>query len=101
MSRDVRKSARIPWTTKLTVSWTGRSGNQDWSNAESVNLSAHGMRFRMKTPLEVRSLISLRCQKPYLQGSASVRSCIRENMAYLVGVEFTGGLVCKVEALSA
>ena len=98
---DLRKSARIPWVTKLTVSWTGRSGNQDWSNAESVDLSLNGMRFRTKTPLEVRSLISLRCQKPYLQGVASVRSCIRQNMSYLVGVEFTGGMQCKAQALSA
>lgn len=98
---DIRKSARVPWTTKLTVNWTGRSGNQDWSAAESVDLSRDGMRFRLKTPLEVRSLITLRCLRPNLQGSASVRSCIRQNMMYVVGVEFTGGLQCKLESLSS
>ncbi len=98
---DIRKSARIPWITKVTVSWTGRSGNQDWSNAECVDISRNGMRLRMKTPLEIRSLISLRCVKPNIQGAASVRSCVRQNMTYLVGIEFGGGMECNVEALSA
>jgi hypothetical protein len=83
------------------MSWLDRNGNPCTGHAECVDLSEGGMRVRLRCPLDVRTFVSLKFQTGNLHGSACVRSCTRERMTFVVGLQFTGGMRGPLETTAA
>ncbi len=79
----------------VQLSWTDRSGNQTFATGQVIDVSEAGMRVEMREPLEKQSYVSLRAEKIGLQGTASVRSCIKRAGKHVIGLEFSGGLKWK------
>lgn len=82
----------------VQLSWTDRSGTQKFASGRVIDVSETGLRVEMREPLEKQSYVSLRAEKIGLQGSASVRSCIKRAGSHVIGLEFSGGLKWKPKA---
>ncbi len=67
-------------------------------NARTLDVSETGMRIEVGEPMEKQVYVTMRCPALDLQGTASVRTCTRKGMKYLVGLEFSGGLRWKPKA---
>jgi len=74
------------------LSWIDREGIQRTLNGECIDISEGGMRIRLKNVLDVRTYVSIKFPLANLHGSASVRSCVRERMTFIAGLQFTGGM---------
>ena len=72
--------------------WKDRDGGDKYANARMLDISELGMRIEVPEPLQERSYVTLRCDKLKLNGRASVRSCLRKGIKYLVGLEFSVGM---------
>ena len=83
------------------MSWLDRNGNPCTSHAECVDLSEGGMRVRLRSPVEVRTFVSLKFQTGNLHGAACVRSCTSERLSFLIGLQFTGGMRGPIETAVA
>jgi hypothetical protein len=70
-------------------------GEQKFAYAKILDVSESGMRVELREALARHAYVSLRADKIGLQGSASVRSCVKKGGKYLVGLEFSGGLKWK------
>jgi hypothetical protein len=53
------------------------------------------MRVKVPESLAEHTLVTLRSDRLALHGRASVRNCVRQDVKYLVGLEFIGGLNWK------
>jgi len=89
---DLRKSDRKAYEGNVVVTWTDAQGTPCSGKGECVDISEGGMKVRMKSPLDVRGYVSVKFRDVNMHGAASVRSCVRKNLVYLVGLEFTRGL---------
>lgn len=89
---DLRQTGRFQYAGKVLVSWIDRDGTSRSLHGECIDLSEGGIRVRLKNALDVRSYVSIKCVGVDLYGSASVRSCVRERMNFIAGLQFTGGL---------
>ena len=89
---DLRKSDRKAMEGKVHITWTDSRGQSCSGKGECMDISEGGMRLRMSSPLDVRGYVSIRFGAVNLHGAASVRSCTRSNLSYVVGLEFTRGL---------
>jgi len=65
------------------------------SRGRLVDVSEAGMRVELPEPLEKLTYLTLRADGLKLHGTASVRSCTRKGLKYVVGLEFSGGLQWK------
>ncbi|MBS1832604.1 MAG: PilZ domain-containing protein [Acidobacteria bacterium] len=74
------------------MTWTDAQGTSCSGKGECVDISEGGIKLRMQSPLDVRGYVSIKFRDANLHGAASVRSCVRNNLTYLVGLEFTRGL---------
>jgi len=73
-------------------------GEQKFAYARILDVSESGMRVELREPLAKQAYVSLRAEQIGLQGSASVRSCVKQGGKYLAGLEFSGGLKWKPKA---
>jgi hypothetical protein len=89
---DLRQTGRFQYTGKVLLSWMDRDGTSRSLSGECIDISEGGIRVRLRNPLDVRTYVSIKCPAANLHGSASVRSCVRERMAYIAGLQFTGGM---------
>jgi PilZ domain-containing protein len=78
-----RFTKSVPVQIILTDGW----GVDKFINGRTVDISEAGVRIEVPTPIDKGSSVTL-CSKQGLQGRASVTSCIRKGMKYLVGLEF-------------
>ncbi len=62
-------------------------GNEEFTNAHSVDVSKSGMRIEMLEPIVERSYVRFRANELALHGAASVRSCCRKGAKHIVGRE--------------
>ena len=53
------------------------------------------MRVEMREPLAKQAYVAFRADQIALQGSASVRSCVKRDAKHVIGLEFSGGLKWK------
>jgi hypothetical protein len=98
---DLRQTGRYQFTGKLMLSWLDREGNACSGPAECVDISEGGMRVRTKIPLDVRAYVTVKFPNANLHGAASVRSCVRERMNFVAGLQFTGGMKVAAEFAEA
>jgi hypothetical protein len=98
---DLRQTGRFHFAGKVSLSWVDRDGTPRSLNGECLDISEGGMRIRLKNPLDVRTYVSIKFPTANLHGSASVRSCVRERMSFIAGLQFTGGMKLSPELLEA
>lgn len=70
-------------------------GEQKFAYAQILDVSESGMRVELREALARQAYVSLRADQIGLQGSASVRSCVKKGNKFIAGLEFSGGLKWK------
>ena len=97
MSRegDLRRHSRAEKSSPIQLIWKDRSGVDKYVSGRSLDISPSGMRIEISEPIEKQTYVTMQCAGLALQGSASVRSCTRKGVKYVVGLEFSGGLQWK------
>jgi hypothetical protein len=90
-SGNLRRHARRSFSATVRVGWQDHLGHDKTALTRSFDISECGMRFELSEAVAVRSDVTLRCDKIGLQSRASVRSCARQRLKYMVGVEFGCG----------
>jgi PilZ domain len=92
---DLRRHARADKSAPVQVIWKDRQGVDRFINGRIINVSESGVRVELAEPLEKQIYVTLQCVSLGLHGSASVRSCTRKGVRYVVGLELSGGLKWK------
>ncbi|HTR38100.1 MAG TPA: PilZ domain-containing protein [Bryobacteraceae bacterium] len=92
---DIRRHSRTPRSGPVQLSWRDRNGNAQVSRGRLVDISEAGMRVEVPEPLEKLIYLTVRADELGIHGTASVRSCTRKGLKYVVGLEFSAGLQYK------
>ena len=87
---DLRRHTRSTQAAQVQIVW-----NHGVLKGRIINVSESGMRVEVSDPLEKQTYVTLQAASLGLHGSASVRTCTRKGMKYLVGLEFSAGLKWK------
>jgi hypothetical protein len=92
---DLRRHARSTRSAPIQLVWKNRQGLDGFLNGRIIDVSESGIRVEVSDPLEKQTYVTLQAASLGLHGSASVRTCTRKGMKYLVGLEFSAGLKWK------
>jgi hypothetical protein len=92
---NLRRHARAETSSPLQIVWQDRGGADRFVTGRSLDISPSGMRAEVSQAIERQTYVTLQCPALGLQGTASVRSCTRKGMKYILGLEFSGGLQWK------
>jgi hypothetical protein len=92
---DLRRHTRSAKSAPVQIIWKDRKGDDAFMNGRIIDVSESGMRVEVGDPLEKQTYVTLQAVSLGLHGSASVRSCARKGMKYLVGLEFSAGMKWK------
>ena len=92
---DLRRHARSARSERIQLVWKNRQGVDGFLTGRIVDVSESGVRVEVSDPLEKQTYVTLQAAGLGLHGSASVRTCTRKGMKYLVGLEFSAGLKWK------
>ena len=89
---DLRRHLRSTRSAPVQIVWKNRQGLDGFLNGRIIDVSEAGMRVEVSDPLEKQTYVTLQAAGLGLHGSASVRTCTRKGMKYIVGLEFSAGL---------
>jgi len=92
---ELRRHTRSDKSAPVQLIWKDRQGIDRFINGRIVDVSESGIRVELSDPLEKQTYVTLQAVSLGLHGSASVRTCARKRMKYLVGLEFSAGLKWK------
>jgi hypothetical protein len=92
---ELRRHARAEKSSPVQIVWKDRRGEDRYVNGRSLDISPSGMRVEISEPIDKQTYVTLQCMALGLHGTASVRTCVRKGMKYVVGLEFSGGLQWK------
>jgi hypothetical protein len=92
---ELRRHTRSDKAAPLQLIWKDRQGLDRFINGSIIDISESGARVELREPLEKQTYVTLQAVGLGLHGSASVKSCVRKGMKYIVGLEFSGGLKWK------
>lgn len=92
---DLRRHARSTRSAPIQLVWKSRQGVDGFLTGRIIDVSESGVRVEVSDPLEKQTYVTLQASSLGLHGSASVRSCTRKGMKYLVGLEFSAGMKWK------
>jgi len=92
---DLRRHGRVTMDSPVQVLWKDPSGTEMSVHGRTVDISETGLRIKVPVPIEKGVYVGFNASKVPLQGTASVRSCKRQEVGYLVGLEFSGNLRWK------
>ncbi len=92
---DLRRHMRSIRSAPVQIIWKNRQGVDGFLNGRIVDVSESGIRVEVSDPMEKQTYVTLQATSLGLHGSASVRTCTRKGMKYLVGLEFSAGLKWK------
>src|SRR5579872_2913756 len=97
MSREgeLRRDSRAEVSSPAQIVWQDRSGADHFMNGRALNVSPSGMRVEVGDPIEKQTYVTVQCASLGLHGRASVRSCTRKGLKYILGLEFSAGLKWK------
>jgi hypothetical protein len=97
MSRkgELRRHPRAEKSSRIQIIWQDRSGTDKFVNGRSLDISPAGMRVEVSEPIDKQIYVTVQCAALGVHGSASVRSCTRKGMKYVLGLEFSGGMQWK------
>lgn len=91
----MRRQTRTAIAAQVHVMWTDRQGQERFALGEAMDVCESGLRVLVPERIPERLYVRLRANAIGLDGSASVRSCVRHGTRYMLGLEFTGGLRWK------
>jgi hypothetical protein len=77
------------------MAWKDQGGADKFVSGRTVDISESGIRIEVSAPLDKQTYVTLQSSVLDLHGAASVRTCIRKGIKYIVGLEFSGGLRWK------
>jgi hypothetical protein len=92
---ELRRHGRSTESTPVQLIWKDRQGLDRFMNGRTLDVSESGIRVELPEPIEKQTYVTLQSVRLGLHGSASVKSCVRKGMKYLVGLEFSAGLKWK------
>jgi hypothetical protein len=92
---ELRRHGRSEKSAPLQLIWKDRQGLDRFINGAIIDISESGVRVEVREPLEKQTYVTLQSVSLGLHGSASVKSCARKGMKYVVGLEFSGGMKWK------
>jgi len=92
---DLRRHVRSEKSAPVQLVWKDRQGLDKFMNGRVMDASESGIRIEVPEPLDKQTYLTLQSPSLGLHGSASVRTCTRKGMKYVVGLEFSGGLKWK------
>ncbi|MEZ5353593.1 MAG: PilZ domain-containing protein [Bryobacteraceae bacterium] len=92
MGIGLRRHQRKETDRKVRLMWTGEGGQSLYARARCVDISQSGMRVDCPEPIPVRTFVNFQIDGTKFEGSASVRSCGRQGLRHLLGLEFGSGL---------
>ena len=95
---DLRRHQRTAKSTPVQIIWKDRQGQDRFVNGRILDVSESGLRVEVSDPIEKQTYVTLQSPGLGLHGTASVRTCARKGMKYLVGLEFSAGLKWKPKA---
>jgi hypothetical protein len=97
MSRenDLRRHTRAEKSSPIQIAWQDRSGVDRVIRGKCLDISESGMRAEVPESIDRQTYVTLQCPAFALHGRASVRTCARKGMKYILGLEFSGGLQWK------
>jgi len=91
---ELRRHARAEKSAAVQIGWQDR-GVDKFVNGRSLNVSPTGIRVEVSEPIDKQSYVTVQCPALGLHGRASVRTCARKGMKYVLGLEFSAGLQWK------
>jgi hypothetical protein len=92
---DLRRHTRAEKESTVQIVWKDRAGVDKYVNGGTLDISPSGMRVEVSVPIDKQTYVTLQCTALGLHGTASVRSCTRKGMKYVLGLEFSGGMKWK------
>jgi hypothetical protein len=92
---ELRRHTRSTKSAPVQVVWKDRQGLDNVIRGTIIDVSESGIRIELPEPLEKQTYVTLQSTSLGLHGSASVRSCTRKGVRYVVGLELSGGLKWK------
>lgn len=94
-SKNRRRHDRHPLTGPVDVSWTPADGGAGpvFLRGKMCDLSDSGIRIDLPQPLPPRTVFQFRLARIALNGSGVVRHCSPKGLRYVVGAEFTAGIL--------
>ena len=95
---DLRRHQRNAKSAPVQIIWKDRQGQDRFVNGRILDVSESGIRVEVSDPIEKQTYVTLQSPGLGLHGTASVRTCARKGMKYLVGLEFSAGLKWKPKA---
>ena len=92
---NLRRHVRTEKSSPIQIAWKDRSGADRYVNGRSLDVSPSGMRIEISEPIDKQTYLTVQCVALGLHGTASVRSCARKGMKYVLGLEFSTGIKWK------
>jgi len=92
---ELRRHTRSTKSAPVHVVWKDRQGVDNVIRGTIIDVSESGIRIELAEPLDKQTYVTLQSTSLGLHGSASVRSCTRKGVKYVVGLELSGGLKWK------
>jgi hypothetical protein len=91
----LRRHSRAPKSSPVQIIWQDRSGVDKYANGKSLDVSTSGMRVEVTEQIERGVYVTVQAPSLGLHGRASVRSCNRKGLKFILGLEFSGGMEWK------
>jgi hypothetical protein len=92
---NLRRHTRAEKSSPIQLVWKDRTGVDKYVMGRTLDISPSGMRIEISEAIEKQTYVTMQCAGLALHGTASVRSCTRKGMKYIVGLEFSAGLQWK------
>ncbi len=91
----LRRHSRAEKSSPLQIVWQDRTGTDKYVQGKSLDISSSGMRVELTEQIDRGTYVTVQCAALGVHGRASVRSCIRKGLKFILGLEFSGGLAWK------
>ena len=91
----LRRHARAETSSPVRIVWQDKTGSDKYVNGKSLDVSTSGMRIEVAEPIDRGIYVTVQCTALDVHGRASVRSCNRKGLKFILGLEFSGGLEWK------
>src|SRR5579863_1507836 len=89
---ELRRHDRAEKSSPVQIVWQDRTGTDHFINGRSLNISTSGMRVEVGERIDHQTYVTVQCAALGVHGRASVRTCTRRGMKYVLGLEFSAGL---------
>lgn len=93
----LRRENRVGAKSKALMTWMDETGNPMTSRGECIDVSPSGIRILIVAKIPIGTVVQVQAPDMRVHGSACVRTCSRDRMDYIVGLEFVGGFQWSAE----